>query len=416
MIDINQLRQDPEKFKTACQAKNVEPKLVDQLLQSDKERRELLGKVEQLRAQHNEITAKLKTNQDKSLISQATTLKDELKALEPRLAKDEKDFIELLQQIPNPPAEDVAIAKDESANQVIKTWGEKPNFKFKPKDHLELGEALDLIDVKRAAKVSGTRFGYWKNEAVLLEMALIQLGFTNLLKQGFVPVIPPVMIKSKAMQAMGYLEHGGQAESYFLEADDLYLVGTSEQSIGPMHGDELFNENDLPKRYIAFSTCFRREAGSYGKDTRGLLRVHQFNKMEMFVFIRPQNSDQEHEWLLALEEKLVQSLNLPYQVIKMCSGDLGLPAARKYDIECWLPSQNKYRETHSASSCTDFQARRLNIKYRQKNNATDFVHTLNGTYFAERLLIAILENYQQADGSIQVPKILQAYVDKETIT
>ena len=279
-----------------------------------------------------------------------------------------------------------------------------------------MGEKLDLIDVKRAAKVAGSRFGYLKNAAVLLEFALVRYGLDQLLKEGFIPVLPPVMVKEPMMQAMGYLEHGGEAETYHFKKDKLYLVGTAEQSLGPMHSDEVFAEKDLPRRYVGFSTCFRREAGSYGKDTRGIFRVHQFDKLEMFVFAHPDRSDEEHEYLLSLEEKLVQALNLPYQVVKMCSGDLGHPAARKYDIECWFPGQNRYRETHSVSTCTDFQARRLNIKYQSAgDNQLRFVHTLNGTYFAQRLILAILENYQQKDGSVVIPAVLQPYLGQKTI-
>jgi len=415
MIDIQLLRQDPTKFKQACEAKGVAGRLVDDLLELDNRRRDLIGKVEALRAEQNQLSTELKQGQDKALLDQASQLKKKLKSLEPELANLKTEFKDLILQLPNPASDDVKVGKDETENQVLKTWGEVPKFKFKPKNHLELGEALDLIDVKRAAKVAGSRFGYWKNQAVLMEMGLIQFGLQQLVEAGFIPLIPPVMIKDEAMQAMGYLEHGGEAETYHLDKDGLYLVGTSEQSIGPMHQGEVFNAKDLPKRYVGFSTCFRREAGSYGKDTRGVLRVHQFNKMEMFVFALPANSDQEHDWLLALEEKLMQSLNLPYQVVKMCTGDLGAPAARKYDIEVWLPSENKYRETHSTSTCTDFQARRLNIKYRDKNGL-EYIHTLNGTYFAERILIAILENNQQTDGSVLVPEILQSYVGQETIT
>ena len=416
MIDLKLLRQNPDHFRQACQAKGMDPALIDQLLKVDQTVRHLTAQADQLRAQRNQITEKLKTKKDNQLVAKASRIKQEIKKIESQLAELRPRLKQLLFDIPNPPAADVKTGKDESENEVIKTWGKKPQFDFTPLDHLALGEKLDLIDVKRAAKVSGSRFGYLKNELVLLEVALVRYAFDQLLKEGFTPVIPPVMVKEEAMQAMGYLEHGGENETYHFKKDKLYLVGTSEQSLGPMHANEVFAEKDLPRRYVGFSTCFRREAGSYGKDTRGIFRVHQFDKMEMFVFARPQDSDKEHHYLLSLEEKLVQALKLPYRVVKMCSGDLGHPAARKYDIECWFPGQNRYRETHSVSTCTDFQARRLNIKYQSANdNQLHFVHTLNGTYFAPRLILAILENYQQKDGSVKVPSVLQPYLDLKVI-
>jgi len=288
--------------------------------------------------------------------------------------------------------------------------GEKTKFDFKPKDYLEIAEKLDLIDVKRAAKVSGTRFGYLKNQAVLLEFALINLAFDTLVKQKFIPIIPPVMIKSDKIRGMGYLEQADVEEAYYLPKDDLFLAGTAEQPIGTMHADETFEEKNLAKRYLGFSSCFRREAGSYGKDTKGIFRVHQFDKIEMFSFCHPDKSVQEHQFILSCQEKLMKLLKIPYQVIHICTADLGNPAAAKYDIEAWIPSEQRYRETHSASNCTDFQARRLNIRYRDKNNKLNFVHTLNGTGFAMgRTIIAIIENYQQKDGSIKVPEVLQKY-------
>jgi seryl-tRNA synthetase len=280
----------------------------------------------------------------------------------------------------------------------------------KPKDYMSLGENLDLIDTERAAKVAGSRFGYIKNELVLLEFALIKLVMDTARKEGFVPVIPPVMVKNEMARGTGYFEASDEKEAYYLPADDMYLTGTSEQSITAMHAGEILNEKDLPKRYVAFSTCFRREAGSYGKDTKGILRVHQFDKLEMVIFSKQEDSKKEHQLLLSIEEKLMKALKLPYQVINICTGDLGRPAAAKYDIETWLPSENTYRETHSTSNCTDFQARRLNIRYRDAENKMKYVHTLNGTAFAiGRILIMIMENYQQKDGSIKVPKILQKY-------
>ncbi len=418
MLDIKFIRQNPKLVQEAIQKKQVRIE-IGRLLDLDKRRRDLLGEVETLRAEQNQVTekiAKLKGKEKDQLIEKMKSLKERLKSLEAELENVEQAFNKMMLLVPNLPAPDVKEGKDESENEVIRKWGEPPKFDFRPLDYMELGKKLDLIDTERAGKVSGTRFGYLKNEAVLLEFAIVQWVFDFLIKEGFAPIVPPVMIGERAMRAMGYLDRGAD-EIYQTKLDDLYLIGTSEQAIGPMHMDEIFEERDLPKRYAAFSTCFRREAGSYGKDTKGILRVHQFDKVEMFSFTRPEDSDNEHEYLLSLEEKMVQALELPYQVIKMCTGDLGDPAARKYDIECWIPSQNKYRETHSTSTCTDFQARRLNCRFRRaKDKKLEFVHTLNGTAFAiGRILIAILENYQQKDGSVKVPKVLQRYCGTKVI-
>jgi len=401
MIDLNFIRENPDKIKQGVKNKGFDPAIVDRLLKVDETRRQLIGEVEKWRQQRNQL--------GKKDIEKGKKIKEMLRRLEPDLRAVEEQAKRLLYQIPNPPADDVPAGKDESENKLLRKQGKPKKFSFKPKAHYELGESLDLIDTKRAAKVSGTRFGYLKNEAVMLEMALVKLAFEMLMKEGFKPVIPPVMISTDSMRAMGYLEHGEEKERYILDQDNLVLVGTSEQAIGPMHRDEILPEASLPLRYVGFSTCFRREAGSYGKDTKGILRVHQFNKVEMFSFARPEDSDQEHEFLLEMEEKLMQALKLPYRVVKMCTTDLGTPAARKYDIEAWFPSEKKYRETHSTSTCTDFQARRLNIKYRDQKGQTHFVHTLNGTAFSERPILAILENYQQKDGSVAVPKVLQKY-------
>jgi len=328
----------------------------------------------------------------------------------------EEEFNNLMYQIPNLPFDEVPVGKDDSENVVLRQVGERTKFNFENKDYLEIAEKIDLIDTKRAAKTSGSRFGFLKGEAALMEFALIRFVMDILTKENFIPVVPPVMLKKEMMMGMGYLQPGGDEETYYLPKDDLYLVATSEQSIGAMHANETFQEKDLPRRYVGFSTCFRREAGSYGKDTKGILRVHQFDKIEMFSFAKPEDSKKEHQFLLSQEEKLMKALKLPYQVINICTGDLGMPAAAKYDIETWIPSQKRYRETHSTSNCTDFQARRLNIRYQKKDGKLEFVHTLNGTAFAiGRILIAIIENYQQKDGSIKVPEALWPYLGFKVI-
>ncbi len=334
----------------------------------------------------------------------------ELKPISDRVAVLKKEVAgETAIVVPNIPRDDVPNGDDESTNVVEREVGKQPNIK-NPKDYLALTEDKSLIDLKRASKVSGSRFGYILGPVAQLEFALVQYAQKVLLKEGFTLVVPPVMIKEENMAAMGYLNGGGEDETYHFAKDNLYLVGTSEQSIGPMHRDEVFKAEDLPKRYLSFSTCFRREAGSYGKDTKGILRVHQFDKLEMFSITLPEKSDQEHEFLLAMEEKLMQGLDLPYRVKKLCTGDLSWPSARTWDIETWMPGQNVYRETHSTSTTTDYQSRALNIKI-DRGQKKEFVHMLNGTAFAiGRTLIAIIENYQQSDGSIKIPNVLQPYM------
>lgn len=407
MLDINLIRQNPNKVKQACKNKQVKID-IDQLLALDKKRRQLLAQVENLRYQRKSI---------RGVSEKAKQMKEKVKSLEQDLKEVKQSFDNLMGQVPNLPFEDVPVGKNENDNVVLKKVGKIPKFAFKPKDHLEIGETLDLIDVERAGKVVGPRFGYLKNQAALLEFALINFAFDVLVKKGFVPIVPPVMLKPKMAWGMGYVEQTDDEEAYFLTKDKLYLIGTSEQSIGAMHAGEIFDEKDLPKRYVGFSTCFRREAGSYGQDTRGIFRVHQFDKVEMFSFCKPEQSIEEHKILLQIEEEFMKALKLPYQVVNICTGDLGMPAAAKYDIEAWFPGQNKYRETHSTSNCTDFQARRLKIRYKDsKDNKVKFVHTLNGTALAiGRMLIAILENYQKKDGSVDVPKVLQKYLNFKTI-
>ncbi|MFZ5559481.1 MAG: serine--tRNA ligase [Patescibacteria group bacterium] len=411
MIDIKLLRENPEKVKQGIKNKGAKVN-TDKILELDKDIRHITQETESARAEQNKISKLRELNKEQ--IDKAKTLKEKIKNNESKLEERKKEFKELFLQIPNLPLDDVPVGKDESENVVIKEMGKKPNFGFLPKNYLDLAEKLDIIDVKRAAKVSGTRFGYLKSGAVYLEFALIQLAFNELVKQGFYPIVPPVMIKTEMMKGMGYMERGGD-EIYQLPKDNLVLVGTSEQSIGPMHADEIFDERELPKRYVAFSSCFRREAGSYGKDTKGIFRVHQFYKVEMFSFCHPDKSKQEHQFFLKMEEKLMQILKIPYRIVQVCTGDLAAPSASTYDLEAWLPSENRYRETHSTSNCTDFQARRLNIRYKGKKGL-NFVHTLNGTAFATgRMIIAILENYQQKDGSILIPKALQKYTKMKEI-
>lgn len=418
MLDIQFVRENKEKVKKGVVAKQLDPKLVDKVLELYDNWTKKLQVYEKLRQQRNKIA-----KESKGFSEKGKKIKEELVKSELEVQKAHDEYKKVALDTPNPPADDVKVGKDESENEVLRKWGEPTKFDFKTKDHLELGKALDIIDVERAAKVSGSRFSYLKGDAVLLEFALIQFALETLTKEGFTPITPPVLMKVPVFHKLGYSEHLGN-ENYYLvkgragveeEESEYYLVGTAEHSIIPYYMDEVISEKELPKRFIGFSSAFRREAGSYGKDTKGILRVHQFDKVEMVSFTKPGDGDKEHDYLLSLEEKLLQALEIPYQVVKMCSGDLGAPAARKYDLEAWMPGQGKYREVTSTSTCTDFQARRLNIKY-QEGGKTEFVHTLNGTAFAiGRTIIAILENYQQKDGSVLIPKGLQKWVGKEKI-
>lgn len=414
MLDIKFIRENPKRIKEECLKRAVDFD-IDLFLKIDEERKEKKKRFEEIAFEKNKATKlipRIENKEEKEKIlekmreldKESDILREELKTL------DEK-FEKMYCQIPNICFPDVPEGKDEKANVVIKEVGKKLNFKFKSKDYLEIARNLDLIDIERAAKVSGSRFGYIKKEAALLELALINLAFDVLKKEGFIPIFPPVMIKPEMMKAMGYIDtKKDRDEKYFLEKDNLFLVGTAEQSIGPMHANEVFKKEDLPKRYVAFSTCFREEAGSYGKDTKGILRVHQFDKIEMFSFAKPEDSEKEHKYIVSLQEKLMKLLKIPYRVVRLCSGDLARPSASTIDIETWLPGQNKYRETHSSSNCADFQARRLNIRYRDEKGKISFIHTLNGTAFAiGRTLIAIIENYQQKDGSVKVPGVLRKY-------
>lgn len=422
MLDIKFIRENPEKVKQACKNKQVDCD-IDRILELDQERRKFLQEVEGLKAQQNKL--------GKDQIQEAQELKRQIKEKEPVLKGVEKELEGLLLEVPNIPLDDVPVGKDDTENKVIRTWGKIPTFDFEPKDHVTLGEELGIIDIPSAAEITGTRFAYLKGDAALLEFALIQYTLETLTSSKtikkiakplgvsdapFVPVIPPVMIRPDVFRKMGRLSDQDKEERYYLQQDNLYLIGSAEHTLGPLHMDETIEEARLPIRYLGFSTSFRREAGSYGKDARGILRVHQFDKLEMESFTTPEDSLKEQNFFVAIQEYLMQGLQLPYQVVNVCTGDMGKPDARQIDIETWLPGQGKYRETHSADLMTDFQARRLNTKVRRKDGKTEFVHMNDATAFAiGRTLIAILENYQQKDGSVKIPKVLQGYVGKKEI-
>ena len=417
MIDIKLILEQPDLVakNNANRGKTIEIAVATGLATR---RLELVDAVQTLRTRSNQIAElipKASADEREGLVDEGKKMKEEAKLKEAELNTIELDLETELHKYPNLLRDDVPLGKDEASNEVVRVFMEPTAFSFEPKDHLTLGEDLGMIDVERATKVSGTRLEYLKGDLVLMEFALIQYAFSFLGKNGFVPVMPPHIISTSAMSKMGYLDHGGEEEVYHLKNDDAVLIGTSEQAIGPMLMDEMLDETKLPFRYMGFSPCYRREAGSYGRDVRGILRMHQFDKIEMFSFTAPEESDTEHQLLLSLEEQLMQGLKLPHQVMKLCSGDVGAPSARTYDINTWIPSQKVYRETHSTSNTTDFQTRRLNIRVKREGKNV-LAHALNGTAFAiGRTLIAIMENYQQEDGSILVPEVLRAYVGKEKI-
>ncbi len=431
MLDIKFIRENPEKVKEACIQKQAVCD-VDKILQLDQKRKELLQDIEGLKARQNKL--------GKADIAEAQGLKQQIKVQEPALKSVEEELSKLLLEVPNVPLSDVPVGKDDTENKVIKTWRKIPAFNFTPKDHVALGQELDLIDTERASGITGARFAYLKREAALLEFALVQYVLSVLTQEKilkkiadsvekgyspkpFIPVIPPVMIRPDVFRKMGRLTEQDKEERYYLQQDDLYLIGSAEHTLGPLHMDEVLEEETLPLRYLGFSTAFRREAGSYGKDMKGILRVHQFDKLEMESFCAPEDSLKEQNFFVAIQEHLMQGLQLPYQVVNVCTGDMGKPDARQIDIETWLPGQEKYRETHSADLMQDFQARRLNIKVKRKDGPpageagkTEFAHMNDATAFAiGRTLIAILENYQQKDGSVKMPKVLQKYVGKAGI-
>lgn len=427
MLDLNYIRENRELVKKGVESKNLSSDIVDEVLVTDKRKRELLTQVEDLRKQRNDINDQLKSVRSEDLMEKSSQLKKQLQDLEPELKAVTEQLEALMYKVPNIPLAEVPYGKDESENIVVKTVGDLPKFEFEPKDHLELGQALDIIDTDTAAKVSGSRLGYLKGGAAMLEFALIQYVMHTLtspeviqkiadsVKPGynatpFVPVVPPVFIRPDVYRRMARLSDEDKDERYYLPADDQFLIGSAEHTLGPIHIDQVLPEKMMPLRYIGFSTSFRREAGSYGKDTRGIIRVHQFDKLEMESFTIPEDSKTEQDFFVAIQEYLISGLKIPYQVISICTGDMGKPDARQIDINCWMPGQGKYRETHTSDLMTDYQSRRLNTRVQRRSGETQPVHMNDATAIAiGRMIVAIVENYQQADGSILVPEVLVQY-------
>ena len=382
------------------------------MLALDEEWRRLTVRVEELRAEQNRGSKDIAATDPlarERLIDHLREVSGELKGLEPQLARVEEELREVAARLPNVPDEAAPDGLSEEDNVEVRRWGEPPAFDFEPRDHLALGEALGLLDVERAAKTSGSRFAYLIGPAVRIQFALVQMGLDFAEARGFTPVIPPVLVREEAMFGTGFLPNDA-VNIYSTREDDLYLAGTSEVPLASLHAHEILDAGELPKRYAGYSTCFRREAGTYGKDMRGIFRLHQFDKVEMYSFVLPEDSRSEHERFLGWEEEFFRSLEIPYRVVDTCTGDLGASAARKFDLEAWIPSQRKYREITSTSNTTDFQARRLDCRVRlPEGNRT--VHTVNGTLCAiGRTLIALLENNQREDGSLTLPKSLHPYL------
>lgn len=397
MIDIKFLREHPEQVEAAAKHKNVAVD-IQAIVQFDQKRKALQTEHDTLRSEQRALGK----DGAKELSVKVKTLQKELTELEEQLRV-------VLWQVPNIPTDDTPIGKDETENQIVKEWGSKPEFGFQPKPHWELGVALGVIDNEQAAQVSGARFTYLKGPLVLLQNALVQFAFSVVVKKGFQLIAPPLMLKPDVFEKMARLHP--KEERYYIPADDLFLIGSAEHTLGPIHMDQIFSETELPKRYAAFSPAFRREAGAAGKDTRGILRLHQFDKLEMEVFSTPEQALNEHQLLVSIEEEILQALELPYQLLLKCTGDIGDPNARGMDINTWMPGQGVYRETHTADYMSDYQARRLNTKYRAADGKTAFVHMNDATAIAiGRMLAAIMENYQQADGSIKLPEVLHPWM------
>ena len=428
MLDIKLIRENPEEIKKAIARKGTEPALVDEAISLDRRRRDLISKIEEYQTELNKFSKEIAMfhgQQKIDSIKEASEYSEKIKDLKPELDKANKEFGAVMFSIPNIPSEDTPDGPDESGNVVLRKVGKLPKFDFKPKEHWQLGEELDIIDITRSTKISGARFNYLKGKLVLLQYALLNHAYSILTDESklkeisekaglkvstkpFVPMVPPVFIKPEPFEKMARIEP--KEERYHIPSDDLFLIGSAEHTMGSYFMDETIAEKDLPIRFAGFSLAFRREAGSYGKDMKGILRVHQFDKLEMESFTVPEDSTKEQNFIVAIQEYLMQSLDLPYQIVLKCAGDQGDPDTRAIDIETWLPGQDRYRETHTSDSMTDYQSRGLNTKVKRKSGKTEFVHMNDATAYAMgRTLVAIMENCQQKDGSIQIPKVLQKY-------
>ncbi len=420
MLDPKILRENPDKIRKMLNDRNVDFPL-DELIKLDKSKRDLIIKTDELRKKRNEISIEIakrkKANQDTiSLIEQMQETSQILTDLETEQTHTESNYTKLALTIPNLVDESVPIGKDDTVNREIKKWGKIPQFDFKVKDHIDISQSLDLVDLERAAKVAGARFYYLKNDLVKLNQALIQYALDFLSDKNYTPVQTPYLINRSSMEG-AIITQDFEDVIYKIEGDDLYLIGTSEHAVASMHSDEILEGKILPLRYAGLSPCFRKEAGAHGRDQKGIFRVHQFEKVEQFIFSRPEESRKEHEQMLSNVEEFYQKLEMPYRVMILSSGDLGKISAKTYDLEAWMAGQNSYREIVSCSNCLDFQARRLKIRFRDRtNDQPQYLHTLNSTLVATtRTLVALMENFQTKDGHISIPKVLQKYLNKTII-
>ena len=412
MLDIKLIREDPEPFRTALARRGLAER-VDELLAADERRRELTQRVEALRAEQNrasKVIGRASGDEKQALIAEVAKVSAELKDLEPALGEAETALTLLLASTPNLPHPSAPDGFTDEDAVEVRRIGDPPHFDFEPKDHAELGAALGVLDVERGARTSGSRFVYLLGDLVFVQFALMRNAMDVLVEKGFTPSIPPVLVREETMFASAFLPTD-EVNIYRTDADQLYLVGTSEVSLAALHMEEILDEAALPVRYAGYSTCFRREAGSYGKDLGGMFRVHQFDKVEMFSFATPESSWDEHEFLVSIEEEIIGGLDIPYRIVNIAAGDLGGAAAKKYDLEAWLPGQGRYRELTSCSNYTDYGARRAQTRVRRLDGSVETLHTLNGTATAiGRTLIAILENNQQADGSVVIPERLWQFL------
>ena len=420
MLDPKLIKESPQIIQEMLNSRDIEFDL-DGLIDADKQRREFILKTDELRKKKNqvalEISQKKKAGEDATIIlDEMKKISKELSGLESSQEEIEKKYMRLALSIPNLIHQSVPIGKDSSANKEIKTWGKIPEFDFKVNDHIDISEKLDLVDLERAAKVAGARFYYLKNDLVRLNQALIHYALEFLAEKNYSLVQPPYMINHQSMEG-AVITDDFEEVIYKIEDEDLYMIGTSEHAMAAMHSGEIIEGNDLPLRYAGVSPCFRKEAGAHGRDQKGIFRVHQFDKIEQFVFTRPEDSWKEHERMLAIAEEFYQNLEIPYKVMLLSSGDLGKISAKTYDIEAWMASQNAYREIVSCSNCLDFQSRRLKIRYREKTNEeTKYLYTLNSTLIAtSRVLVSIMENFQNKDGHFEIPTVLQKYMGQNTI-
>jgi seryl-tRNA synthetase len=427
MLDVAFIRDNLEAVKRNCHNRDVKGADPDRVVALDDERKRLVNEAQVLQQRRNEVSGLIPREKDavrkQQMIAEGKTLREQIDGLEKQRKQVEEDLRAVLSTIPNMTHPDAPVSIDPNGNKVIKTWGEPRRFDFPAQDHVALAEKLDLVDFEAGASVTGQKFYFLKNEAALLELALVQCAMQTLVREGYTPMITPDLARVEVLEGIGFIPRDPNPETrqvYTVADSDLCLIATAEITLGGMHRDKILDEKDLPQKYVGLSHCFRTEAGAPGRDTRGLYRVHQFTKVEMFAFCKPDESEAIHQELLRIEESIFQGLGLPYHVIDTCTGDLGGPAYRKYDLEAWMPGRGQggeYGEVTSTSNCTDFQARRLNIRYKAAGQkGTRFVHTLNGTAVAvTRALLAILENYQQADGSVEVPAVLRPWVGKERI-